>query len=67
MDSQQEKIKKILLFQINKSIIGFAKNNIISLEHLKLPREIFEFKRKQILDEANAIVRDLNEIINTAL
>ena len=69
MDEQNQavKIKKILLFQINKNIINFAKNNIISLEHLRIEKTLFEIKRKQILDEANLIIRELEILINTAL
>ena len=66
MDNDREKIKRILLFQLNKNMINFAKNNIISLEQMKVPRNMFEVTRKQIFDEAHSIIKELTEIIEQA-
>ena len=66
MDSDRDKLKKILLFQLNKNIIGFAKEMILILEQSKIDRDLFISHRKFIFDSSNQTIRDLTEIIEQA-
>ncbi len=66
-DDSSSKLKKIVIFNLNKSIIGLAKEFLLMLEHAKLDRNVFERDRKFVLDSANSTIRELTEIINEAL
>jgi hypothetical protein len=62
-----DQLKGLLLLQIKRRIISFAKSQIILLEDLRdkynLPKEVHDLNRKRVLDTANDSIREIEETL----
>ena len=67
MDTDRESLKKILIFTLNRGLINIGKNQLLAMEQARMPRDLFEFNRKKLLDEINDLIRSLSSIINEGL
>ena len=67
MDSDRDKLRKIIIFQLNKSIIGLAREMIIILEHSNMNKELFNSNRKYVFDTCNQTIREITELVEQGL
>ena len=67
MDGENDKLKKIILFQLNKSIISLAREMIIMMEHANMSKELFNANRKYVFDTCNQTIREISELIEQGL